>query len=333
MAYNADEQREIAKRAAEAASQEEKGQKSGCLIFFLVLFGLVVIVGLIAKAMGGKKIGDAVAIAILVIAVIAGIAVAGINEDKKKSAALQATKRVESIQEQRRQKMNAAFSSAKETGFIFYKTVINTTNTACLALDSSNRKFFVKDDSGFKILNYNQLVSYELCKDGNSAIAGDASGAIVGGLLFGTVGAIAGAAGSTKSVNQYCSEMYISVVDDSANRFKLPLISESVLESSQDYKIAIERAREMLSILNVIDSSNKSSTSQQTYSEKSFNTPSMHITYGSANSTNSTDDTGKSKGSGTFSAADEIKKFRSLADSGIITEEEFEAKKKQLLGL
>lgn len=33
------------------------------------------------------------------------------------------------------------------------------------------------------------------------------------------------------------------------------------------------------------------------------------------------------------SAADELKKFKELADSGVITQEEFEAKKKQLLGL
>lgn len=33
------------------------------------------------------------------------------------------------------------------------------------------------------------------------------------------------------------------------------------------------------------------------------------------------------------SAADEIKKFKDLLDSGIITQEEFDAKKKQLLGL
>lgn len=33
------------------------------------------------------------------------------------------------------------------------------------------------------------------------------------------------------------------------------------------------------------------------------------------------------------SAADELKKFKELLDSGIITQEEFDAKKKQLLGL
>ena len=34
-----------------------------------------------------------------------------------------------------------------------------------------------------------------------------------------------------------------------------------------------------------------------------------------------------------FSAADEILKFKNLADAGIITQEEFEQKKQQLLGL
>ena len=34
-----------------------------------------------------------------------------------------------------------------------------------------------------------------------------------------------------------------------------------------------------------------------------------------------------------LSSADEIKKYKELLDSGIITQEEFDAKKKQLLGL
>ncbi|TYC86368.1 SHOCT domain-containing protein [Acetobacterium wieringae] len=37
--------------------------------------------------------------------------------------------------------------------------------------------------------------------------------------------------------------------------------------------------------------------------------------------------------SATLSAAEEIKQFKELMDAGIITAEEFEAKKKQLLGL
>ena len=39
------------------------------------------------------------------------------------------------------------------------------------------------------------------------------------------------------------------------------------------------------------------------------------------------------KKEGSQSTADELKKFKELLDSGIITQEEFDAKKKQLLGL
>lgn len=41
----------------------------------------------------------------------------------------------------------------------------------------------------------------------------------------------------------------------------------------------------------------------------------------------------KSSSSKTISAAEEILKFKQLADAGVITQEEFEAKKKQLLGI
>ena len=34
-----------------------------------------------------------------------------------------------------------------------------------------------------------------------------------------------------------------------------------------------------------------------------------------------------------FSAADELKKYKELVDEGVITQEEFDEKKKQLLGL
>ena len=44
-------------------------------------------------------------------------------------------------------------------------------------------------------------------------------------------------------------------------------------------------------------------------------------------------DQAEQKASTTISEADEIKKFKDLLDSGIITQEEFDAKKKQLLGL
>ena len=46
---------------------------------------------------------------------------------------------------------------------------------------------------------------------------------------------------------------------------------------------------------------------------------------------NSTEDTKETKVQ--ISAADEIKKYKELLDIGVITQEEFDAKKKELLGL
>ncbi len=44
-------------------------------------------------------------------------------------------------------------------------------------------------------------------------------------------------------------------------------------------------------------------------------------------------ETGSAKQENTLSEADELKKFKELLDSGIISQEEFDAKKKQILGL
>ena len=314
MANTSDEQREREKKVAEAATQAQSTQKSGCLIGVIVLF----ILGYIVESVSGG-IGEGAFWIILVVAIIAGIIVAVSNKNKTNTAVSQAVKNMETVQEKRRRDMNETIKSAQISGFIFSKTVYNTTNTACLALDSTNKKLLVKDNSMSNILTYNQMVSYELCKDGSAIISGNANSALVGGLLFGTVGAVAGAAGSSKDVNKYCSEMYISIVDMNARRYRLFLITEPVLESSVDYKVAIERAREMLSILSVVDADNLKEREKTISSAKTDSPVKRNIDPSTSNTT--------------VSAADEIRKFKELADSGIITIEEYEAKKRQLLGL
>ena len=310
MANTSDEQREKEKKVSQAAAQAQSKQPSGCLIggiVFVVLGGIF-----------GSAVSTGGAFLILGLAVVVGIIVAVSNSNKTETAVVQATKTVESVQDRRRREMESVFSSAKQSGFIFSKKVVNVSNTACLALDSTHEKFLVKDESFWRVLSYKQLISYDLCKDGSSVITGDASGAIVGGLLFGTVGAIAGAAGSSKSVNNYCSDMYISIVDNTANRYKIPLIKEPVLESSLDYKVAIERAREMISILSVIDNSNKNQSLAEPSNQFRSATPAL-----STRNSSSLNDTN-------FEA---IKKYKELLEMGIITQAEFDAKKAELLGI
>lgn len=151
-------------------------------------------------------------------------------------------------------------STAVKNGFKITKQIDNIDNTACLAIDITNHKFLIKTaESSGAVLDFKQLVSYELCKDGNTIVSGDASGALLGGLLFGTVGAVAGAAASNKTVNNICSSMYISVVDMNAVRYRIMLISKPTHESSSEYSLIMEKARDMLSMLDVINKFNKGS--------------------------------------------------------------------------
>ncbi len=313
MSNTSDELREKEKKVAEAAAQAQSTQKSGCLIggiVFVILGGVF-----------GSAVGEGGAFVILGVAVVIGILVAVSNKNKTNTAVVQTAQYVETVQEKRRRDMNEMVTSVRKTGFVFSKIVYNTTNTACLALDSTHEKFLVKDESSYNVLTYNQMVSYELCKDGSSIITGNASGALVGGLLFGTVGAVAGAAGSPKDVSKYCSEMYISIVDNNARRYRLYLITEQVLESSADYKVAIERAREMLSILSVIEANNAKSREKTTPSARIDPTEKL-ISHSSTDNTNR--ENNKSK-------IEELKELKELLESNLITKSEFEDLKKELL--
>ncbi|MCR5144152.1 MAG: SHOCT domain-containing protein [Lachnospiraceae bacterium] len=175
--------------------------------------------------------------------------------------------------------------------------------------DDANKKFAipkvtltgkVKD---LKIFNYEDILDFELLEDGNSVSKGGVGRAIVGGALFGGVGAIVGGSTGHKMKNT-CSKLQIKLT---FNNIESPTayINFIVAETKKDsfiYKQTYPMAQDALSVFNIIcqDNPQKDECDNQ---------------------------------QGDISAADEILKFKQLLDNGIITQEEFEAKKKQLLGL
>lgn len=100
-------------------------------------------------------------------------------------------------------------------------------------------------------------------------------------------------------------EMSITVNNINAPAEYIKLISSTVDKKSSLYKAAYQNAQEILSLLQLICSQRETDNPIG-----STNTPVQDV-----------------------SAADEIRKFKALMEEGIITEEEFLAKKKQLLGL
>lgn len=176
--------------------------------------------------------------------------------------------------------------------------------------DNENQKFALPKTTmtgkivDYQIYDYSSILDFELLEDGNSVEKGGVGRALVGGSLFGGVGAIV-ASNTGHKHKKTCSKLQIKIT---LNDMAAPVVYINFIEAETKkdgfiYKSVYPLAQEALSLLNIICQSQKENTNQNT-------------TTSSANSD-----------------ADEILKFKQLLDSGIITQEEFDAKKKQLLGL
>lgn len=150
----------------------------------------------------------------------------------------------------------------------------------------------------YDILKFNELINYEIIEDGESVTKGGFGGAVAGAALFGGVGAIVGAELGKKNKDMCNSiSLHISTKHKYISTFSVDILDTPVARGSSAYKEFKRCAEQAGQLLNVILSSQ----------DKKLAT--------------------------TSSVADEILKFKQLADAGIITPEEFEFKKKQLLGL
>jgi hypothetical protein len=137
--------------------------------------------------------------------------------------------------------------------------------------------------------------------------------AIIGGALFGGVGAIVGAAGSKSKSNGTATSRDLPVANElkikiETNDISHPIVTVVLLDkelrkSTRKFEKINETANEIFKIFKAIADNNR-----ETFDSDG----------------DDADDTG---------TADEIRKYKSLMDDGIITAEEFAEKKKQLLGL
>jgi len=179
---------------------------------------------------------------------------------------------------------------------ILGKLQIDDTNKTWLI---DNRNIFNKTIS--KIYNYSDIVDFELLEDGESIASGGLGRALVGGVLFGGVGAIVGGVTGTKKSKPICTNLKVKITTNNINNpvEYVDFINTSTKKDSIIYKTWFDLAQKCLSTLQLIVNENQEEVKE--------------IPAGSE--------------------ADEILKLKKLLDQGIITQEEFDAKKKQLLGL
>jgi hypothetical protein len=149
-----------------------------------------------------------------------------------------------------------------------------------------------------KIFNYNQIVSFELLEDETTITSGGLGRAAIGGAFFGAPGAVVGSITGAKKTRSLCESLKVKITlrhcDEAVQYIELRK------HKSNTISVAYDKAHQILAMLQLAVekvADNKTSADQQ------------------------------------LSCADEILKFKSLMDQGIISAEEFEAKKQQLLNL
>lgn len=173
-----------------------------------------------------------------------------------------------------------------------------------LEIDENNKRWCVYSGQLHKkmgkIHKYSDIVSFELLEDDAVIAKGGLGRAVVGGALFGGVGAIVGGVTGGKA-QTVCSSLRIKITlnDMAAPTEYITFIGGRLRKDSFSYKTLCTQAQECLSLLRLICDSQQEAAPADTAQ----------------------------------SPADEIMKFKQLLDAGVIMQEEFDAKKKQLLGL
>jgi len=146
-----------------------------------------------------------------------------------------------------------------------------------------------------KIHTFEDIISFEVIEDGESRIKGGKSQALIGGVLFGSTGAIVGGITASRSTETICSELkiVITINDLDCPKETIYFVDKPISKNSIICKNSYEFAQQCVSLLQIMTKTTKPTSSR----------------------------------------ADEILKYKALLDQGIITQEEFDKKKSQILGL
>lgn len=102
--------------------------------------------------------------------------------------------------------------------------------------------------------DFDDLISYELLEDDAIVTSGGVGQALIGGAIFGGVGAIAGGITGKRIAKKRVDSITIKVTlnDFSSPCILIPLITKPVKTNSKEYQNAFKNAHEILSILDVI---------------------------------------------------------------------------------
>ena len=159
-----------------------------------------------------------------------------------------------------------------------------------------------------KIYNFSDIINYEVIENGKKVVQGTAGEALIGGFFFGISGAIAGS-NVQKEINDICTdlELHIRVNDFEKPQIVFTFIQGEMCEkSSPEYRLAKSNLQAICAQLEYI-----------------INTKTLEQ---SANTQVQSSTTEKS-------SKEQLQELKEMLDEGLIKDNDYEQKKKQILGL
>lgn len=179
--------------------------------------------------------------------------------------------------------------------------------TERLLIDTTNKCFiYVIGKEYSNIIQFKDIINYEVYEDGNSVVKGSAGRALIGGTFFGLTGAIIGSSGKRK-VSNYCSSLKLLIrINDIDNpQIEITFINSQVEKDSFIYKNSIKSLQEISSYFEYMINS------------KTLEKPkSLSVEKSQVES--------KSK-------KEQLIELRELFEEGLITEEDYNKKKQEIL--
>lgn len=218
-------------------------------------------------------------------------------------------------QKERGIKIEENKNTLNSKGFSISKQITDTSNTHSIFIDANTKRWVYWNtlSTNYQIYRFEDLINYEILEDGDSIVKGRAGSTIIGGVLLGGIGALAGAASSRKT-KTICRDLRVRIIvnDLNSNQIIIPLINSETKTDSLVYKLAKKRAEEFTALFAVIladvqneKSANKEDKSVETIMSVNNNDNNYH----------------------------EIEILHDLMTKGIISQDEFNDKKKKLLGM
>jgi hypothetical protein len=218
---------------------------------------------------------------------------------------------------ERREALDARLQNLPD--FTPTQKVVGAGSKSAVAIDEQRKTIglITENESGFleRVISYRDLISVELFEDGNTITKTSRSsqigGAIVGGLLLGGLGALAGGLSGKKNATNTITRIDLRLIlnDTATPLHDVVFLATECKKDGALYKLNMQQARHWHGVFEVLI---KRAEAEQ-----------MHISAAPAppllKPQNST--------------ADELAKLASLRDSGVLTSDEFQAQKRLLLGV